>query len=311
MGEEYESAKTKLPAGIIVGHCINGILALATMLALMAATPTLDVILEAPFGQYHLALCLGMSGRDISPIGKADSVGITTSIMLLTAGSFGLATASRCIFAGARIGLFPQSANRILALLYHSKPWPAMIVAMLVSLAIALFTLSADAFRIVSSLSTLGLWLSFITTLIAVITHKLSDRMLPDGGALFPTFGLPTSLSLQLRLGVSIFALMCAIPLFFILCFPLSLDPATIDAGSFPWAPIVFLIIFILAAVLYRLGWHNYHPEDVSRRQTASSGKTSANDITQAKPSDVDLTDEESAGHSMQKQPGVAQSGLD
>lgn len=269
MGEEYEGAKTKLPAGILTGHAVNGLLALATLLSLMAATPSLDVITEAPFGQAHLYLCLSMPGRDISPIGKADSIGITTSIMLLTAGSFGLATASRCIFAGARIGLFPQFANRVLALLYQSKPWPAMVVAMMASLLWALFTFSSYAFNIIAALSTLGLWCSFISTLFAMAVHKLSEKQLPDGGAAFPTFGLPSTIYMQIRFWICLFAIVCAIPLFLILCLPASLDPSTINAESFPWAPMVLLIVSILAAINYFFGFHNYHPEQVGTTHNA------------------------------------------
>lgn len=230
----------------------------------MAATPNLDVILKAPFGQAHLYLCLSMPSTDISPIAKADSIGITISIMLLSAGSFGLATASRCIFAGARIGLFPQGASRVLALLYRSKPWPAMVIAGMVSLLWALFTFSSYAFTIIASLSTLGLWCSFILTLICVVLQKRSEKELP-GGASFPDFGLPKSIGLQFRFWTSFFALACAVPLFLILCLPATLDPSTINAESFPWAPVVFLVVVIIAGINYHFGFHSYRPDRVSR----------------------------------------------
>lgn len=267
MGEEYKEARTKLPVGILLGHSINGLLALATLLSLMAATPRLETILDAPFGQAHLYLCLSIPSNIISPTARADSVGITSSIMLLTAGSFGLATASRCIFAGARVGLFPGFASRILSLLFRSKPWPAMILSALASLLWALFTFSGYAFNIISSLSTLGLWFTFILTMVAVLTFKFSgEKCLPDGDMPLPTTRLSATAVLHLRLYVCMLALLCAVPLFFILCLPGTLDPSTIDAQSFPWAPVVFLVVTAAAALNYFFGFHSYRPEWVSRR---------------------------------------------
>lgn len=211
-----------------------------------------------------------MPGRDISPSAKADSIGITTSIMLLSAGSFGLATASRCIFAGARIGLFPQSANKVLALLYRAKPWPAMVVAAFASLLWALFTFSAYAFTIIASLSTLGLWCSFMATLVCMALHKRSQKALPEDGAAFPNFiFVPSTATLHVRYWIGLFATVCAVPIFLILCLPATLDPAMINEASFPWAPIVFLIVMIGAGVNYYFGFHNYHPELVSAGQGA------------------------------------------
>lgn len=206
-----------------------------------------------------------MSSTTISPVARADSVGITTSIMLLTAGSFGLATASRCIFAGARVGLFPNAANRVLALLYRSKPWPAMVVATVASLLWVLFTFSNYAFNIIASLSTLGLWFSFIVTLVATARHKtVREKGLPDGDINCATFGLSWAFMLHVRIYVCLFALLCAIPLFLILCLPATLDPATITAESFPWAPMVFIVISLLAGLNYLCGFHDYRPEQVS-----------------------------------------------
>ncbi|KAK3707371.1 hypothetical protein LTR37_012215 [Vermiconidia calcicola] len=261
LSEEYHSARTKLPAGILIGHAINGVLGLFTLLALMAATPSLDVIAKAPFGQAHLYLCLAMSSTDIPPVAKADTVGIAISVMLLTAGSFGLATASRCIFAGARLGLFPQSANRILALTYGSKPWPSIIVAAMASCIWALFTFSPYAFTIIAALSTLGLWCSFILTFITVLRYKRSSKALPGDGAKFPHF-----FNLHIRSWICWLAITCAIPLFLILCLPATLDPATIDAQSFPWAPMVFLVIVMLASLNYHFGFHNYHPDQIGAK---------------------------------------------
>ena len=271
LGEEYESARTKLPAGILIGHAVNGVLALATLLALMAATPDLDVIAKAPFGQAPLYLCLSMPSRDISPIAKADSIGIMTSTMLLTAGSFGLATASRCIFAGARIGLFPNVINKPLALLYRSKPWPAMVVAALASLLWALFTFSSYAFTIIASLSTLGLWCSFIVTLVCMALHKRTQKELPDGGAAFPNFWLiSTAASLHVRFWICLFATVCAVPIFLILCLPATLNPSAINASLFPWAPMVFLVVLIAAGLNYYLGFHSYNPDQVSKPRARS-----------------------------------------
>ncbi|RKL27153.1 hypothetical protein BFJ72_g13386 [Fusarium proliferatum] len=189
LAEELPHASRNVPIAIMGSIGINGILGLAFTLVLLFSTGPLERLLESPTGFPFMQLYL-----DATKSHSATTILSIFIIMMALAGAVaGLTSTSRTVWAFARDGATPFST--FLSTINRNEHVPSRSIWTVTGFQILLgfiYLASSAAFNAILSMAIIGMYLSYLLPILAMLFKGRSRLAVADYGPfkLGHTFGI-------------------------------------------------------------------------------------------------------------------------
>jgi choline transport protein len=255
LSEEVRNAPTVVPWCMISAVVINGILGFAIVIAFsFCIVPTLEDALTSPTGYDFIEVFY-------VAMGSSGAAGLTAVlIILMTCATFGfLATASRQTWAFARDRGLPFSVyfahvNRRLAL-----PLRAIVLCSILPMLLGLINIgSTVAFNALVSLTTAGLFISYLIPITLIMIKKLKGEEVRYGPFAMGKLGVAVNSFSSIFLIISVF-------------FSFFPPAVPVTAVSMNWSIVVFGGFVIIGLAWYAVWGRNRYDGPIIERPLLST----------------------------------------
>lgn len=197
MSEEVRKAKKAVPRSMILTTVLNGLLAYGITLAILFSIDDPEALLKSPYPIIPLAInTAGRAG------GTVMIIGLLVITFCVVAAS--MASVSRITWAWARDGALPAWFAKVDPR-YHvpiRSVWLPVVLVSLVSLFGVGNTATATVFSAFTSLSSLGLYTSYIIAISCLVHARLTGRLGEGSGypVQYGEWRLPRRLAMPINL---------------------------------------------------------------------------------------------------------------
>ncbi|KAK0268519.1 hypothetical protein LTR35_010502 [Friedmanniomyces endolithicus] len=233
MSEETRNAATTIPKVLLLTVGINGALALAFLIAVLYSIGDVNAALNTPTGYPIIEIFYQATGSKPAATAMESAI-----IIVACCAIFGtLASVSRLTWAFARDGGLPFSKFFAHVDSHHHVPTRAIALVTLVVVLLSLINIgSSTALNAVLSLSTLGLYVSYLIPISLLLLKRLRREQI--------TFG-PFKLG-KCGLWINAYAIVFGVYISIFLPFP---GEVPVTAVTMNYAGPVFGVVLILAAL--------------------------------------------------------------
>ncbi|KAK5125390.1 hypothetical protein LTR85_000499 [Meristemomyces frigidus] len=235
LSEELKDASYVLPRAMVSAAAINYGLGFVTMITFVSNLGNIDVDLASATGQPYIAVIQAITGS------KAAAIVLTVImiIMFFFCAVNQVTTSSRQIFAFARDKGLPFHVFLSRVRPGSGVPANSIYVTLVVTCLIALVIIgSTTAFNIILSVSSTGLFTSYLIVISCMLVKRLRGEAFPATQFSLGRFGIPINM-----IAIAFLALA-----FVFLFFPSAPNP---DPASMNWAILIYGAVILFAGGYY------------------------------------------------------------
>ncbi|PYH87820.1 GABA permease [Aspergillus ellipticus CBS 707.79] len=192
MSEEVKNAKTAIPRSMIWGTFINAIMTFGYLIAIMYCMGNYEEALTSPTGYPIIQIAYQATGSEAATYVLMAMGMLPGWIALFNA----LASVTRLTWAFARDNGLPFSDFFVKVDPHFKIPLRALFLVTALVIALSFIQIgSTEAFNAILSLSTLGLYISYLIPLVLLVLKRLTAPAdIPQGGFSLGKWGLPLNL---------------------------------------------------------------------------------------------------------------------